>query len=81
MYCSSCMGKISLGTLLQDIQNWVKNHLHCKSAKGQYTDLEPPQGTIVEINPIDVLCLHFMKMDPSMNGKENIIVMMDAFFT
>ena len=34
------------GTMLYDVQSWVKNCQHCKTAKGPYTDPEPPQGVI-----------------------------------
>ena len=27
---------------------------------------------------MDLLCLDFMKLDPSENGKENVLAMMDA---
>ena len=67
------------GTVLYDVQSWVKNCQHCKTVKGPYTDPEPPQGSIVANNPMDLLLIDFMKLDPSRNGKENVLVMMDAF--
>ena len=66
-------------TMLYDIQSLVKNCQHCKTAKGPYTDPEPPQGSIVANNPMDLLLVDFMKLDPSKNGKENVLIMMDAF--
>ena len=30
-------------------------------------------------NPMDLLLIDFMKLDPSRNGKENVLVMTDAF--
>ena len=71
--------KDSIWALLYDVQSWVKNCQHCKTAKGPYTDPEPPQGSIVANNPMDLLLIDFMKLDPSRNGKENVLVMMDAF--
>ena len=47
--------------------------------KGPYTDPEPPQGSIVANNPMDLLLIDFMKLDPCKNGKENVLVMMNAF--
>ena len=47
--------------------------------KGPYSDPEPPQGSIVANNPMDQLLIDFMKLDPSRNGKENVLVMTDAF--
>ena len=67
------------GTMLYNIQDWVKKCQHLKPAKGPYTDPEPPQGSIVANNPMDMLLVDFMKLDPSKNGKKNVLVMMDAF--
>ena len=66
--------------MLYDIQRLVKNCQHCKTAKGPYTDPEPPQGSIVANSTIDLLLVDFIKMDPSKNGKENVLVMTDTFF-
>ena len=68
-------------TLLQDITRWVKNcqTKQCQTAKGPYVDPDPAQGSIVANNPMDLLCIDFMKVDPSKDGKENVLVMTDAF--
>ena len=66
-------------TLLQDVTRWVKNCKQCQTAKGLYVDPDPPQGSIVANNPMDLLCIDFMKVDPSKDGKENVLVMTDAF--
>ena len=66
-------------TLLQDITNWVKNCKQCQTAKGLYVDPDPSQGSIIANNPMDLLCIGFMKVDPSKDGKENVLVMTDAF--
>ena len=52
------------GTMLYNIQSWVKNCQHCKTAKAPYTDPEPPQGSIMANNPMDLLLIAFMKLDP-----------------
>ena len=66
-------------TWLQDIINWVKNCKQCQTAKGSYVDPDPLQESIIANNPMNLLCTDFMKMDPSKDGKENVLVMMDAF--
>ena len=66
-------------TLLQDVTRWVKNCKQCQTAKGPYVDPDPAQGSIVANKPMDLLCIDFMKVDPSKNGKENVLVMTDAF--
>ena len=32
-------------------------------------------------NPLDLLCIDFLKVDPSRDSKENILVLNDAFIT
>ena len=41
----------------------------------------PPQllGVIVANNPMDLMCIDFTKVDPSKDGKENILVLTDVF--
>ena len=65
--------------MLQDIVRWVKNCKQCQTAKGLYVDPDPAQGSIIANNPMDLLCIDFMKVDPSKDGKENVLVMTDAF--
>ena len=65
--------------MLQDITNWVKNCKECQTAKGPCVDPDPTQESIVANNPMDLLCIDFMKVDPSKDGKENVLVMTDAF--
>ena len=66
-------------TLLQDVINWVNNCKWCQTAKGLYVDPDPSQGSIAANNPMDLLCIDFMKVNPSKDGKENVLVMTDAF--
>ena len=66
-------------TLLQDITSWVKNCKWCQTAKGLYVDPDPAQGSIAANNPMDLLYIDFMKVDLSKDGKENVLVMTNAF--
>ena len=36
-------------------------------------------GVIIANNPMDLICIDFTKVDPSKDGKENILVFTDAF--
>ena len=38
-----------------------------------------PEGSIFANNPLHLLCIDFVKMDPSKNGKEHILIMMNIF--
>ena len=73
------MGKILLGHFTSGCSNWVKNYQCLKTAKGPDADHEPLQALIVVNNPMDLLCLDFMKVDPSKNKKHNISAMTNAF--
>ena len=66
-------------TLLQDVKNWVENYKWCQTAKGPYVDPDSAQGSIIANNPMDLLCIDFMKVEPSKEGKENVLVMTNAF--
>ena len=52
-----------------------------QTAKGPYVDPDPSLGSIIANNPMDLLCIDFIKVDLSKDGKENVLVMTDAFST
>ena len=68
-----------LSTLLQDITSWVKYCKWCQSAKDQYVDPDPSQGSVIANNPMDLLCIDFMNVDPHKDGKENVLIMNNVF--
>ena len=47
--------------------------------QGTYNEPKPKIGHLESHNPLDLLCLDFTKIDPSRTGKENVLVMTDAF--
>ena len=56
-----------------------KNFPHCQTAKGDHVDPKPKPGTLIAHNPMNLLCVDFTTVDPSKDGKENILVLTDAF--
>ena len=66
-------------TMNHDATEYVTNCHWCHVAKGHYTGLYTQQGSLVANNPLDLLCIDFLKVDPSRDGKENILVLTDAF--
>ena len=62
-----------------DVSNWVSQCSCCQVAKGNYTSPRPKIGHLESNNPIDLLCLDFTKIDPLRTGKENVLIMTDAF--
>ena len=58
---------------------YVTNCHWCHVAKGHYTGLHTQQGSLVANNLLDLLCTDFLKVDPSRDGKDNMLVLTDAF--
>ena len=67
------------GTMNHVVTEYVTNCHWCHVAKGHYKDLQTQQGSLVANNPLDLLCINFLKVDPSRDGKENILVLTDAY--
>ena len=66
-------------TMNHDATEYVTNCHWCHVAKGHYTGPHTQQGLLVANNPLDLLGIDFLKVDPSRDGKENILVLTDAF--
>ena len=65
--------------MFHDVTNYVKNCPHCQAAKGDYVDPKTKLGSVIAHGPMDLLCIDFTRVDPSKCGKENILVLTDAF--
>ena len=66
-------------TMAHDASEWVKGCRRCHIAKSDYNEPKPKLGNSISNNPLDLLCIDFTKVDPSRTGKENVLVMTDAF--
>ena len=66
-------------SMAKDAQNWVTNCRRCQIARGDYNQPKPTIGHLEAHNPLDLVCLDFTKIDPSRTGKENVLVITDAF--
>ena len=62
-----------------DATEYVTNCHWCHIAKGHYTGPYTHEGSLVANNQLDLLCIDFLKADPSRDGKENILVLTDTF--
>ena len=65
--------------MVKDAQNWVTGCHRCQVARGNYNQPKPKIGHLKVNNPLDLVCLDFTKIDPSKSGKENVLVITDAF--
>ena len=66
-------------TMNQDIIGYVTNCHWCHVKKNHYTVLHTQQGLLVANKSLKLLCIDFLKVDLSRNGKENILILTDAF--
>ena len=62
-----------------DADHWLSNCQQYIVAKGNYSEPKTLQGSLVSNWPLELLCIDFTKVDVSKGGKENILVLMDAF--
>ena len=65
--------------MYQDITEYVTNCHQCHVTKGHYTGPHTQHGLFVANNPWNLLCIDFLKVDPSKYNKENVLVLTDAF--
>ena len=57
-------------TMNHDVAKYVTNCHQCHVVKGHYTGQHTQQGLLVANNPLDLLCIAFLKVDPSRDGKK-----------
>ena len=71
--------KVYWPTMYADADHWLSNCQWCIIAKGDYSEPKTLQGSLVSNWPLELLCIDFIEVDVSKGGKENILVLMDAF--
>ena len=62
-----------------DATKWVSQCAQCQVAQANYMTPRPKISHLESNNPMDLLCLDFTKINPSRIGKENVVVITDAF--
>ena len=63
----------------QDVTKYVTNCHWVHVTKGHYTGPQTQQGSLLGNYLLHLLCIDFLKIDPSRHSKENILVLTDAF--
>ena len=71
--------KVYWPTMFADADHWLSSCKQCIVVKGDYTEPKTLQGSLVAHQPLELLCIDFMKVNVSKGGKENILVLTDAF--
>ena len=59
--------------------HWISQCERCLISKGDYTEPKTQQGSLTAQQPLELLCIDFTKADVAKGGKENILVLTDAF--
>ena len=65
--------------MFADAERWVSQCQRCLISKGDYNEPKTVQGSLVANQPLELLCIDFTKADVAKGGKENILVLTDAF--
>ena len=66
-------------SMFTDTNHWLSQCERCHIAKGDYTEPKTQQGSLIAHQPLELLCIDFTKADVAKGGKENILVLTDAF--
>ena len=65
--------------MFTDADCWLAQCEWCLISKGDYNEPKTVQGSLVANQPLELLCINFTKADVAKGGKENILVLTDAF--
>ena len=71
--------KVYWQSMFADTDHWLSQCEQCHIAKGDYTKPKTQQGSLLAHQPLKLLCVDFTKADVAKGGKENILVLLDAF--
>ena len=71
--------KVYWPSTFADTDHWLLQCKRCHIAKGDYTEPKTQQGNLIAHQPLELLCIDFTKADVAKGGKENILVLTDAF--
>ena len=74
-----CREQFYWNAMYKDVAEYVKDCPHCQVAKATYVGPKTQPGSIIANGLLDLLCVDFTTMDPSRDGKENVLVLADAF--
>ena len=65
--------------MFTDTDQWLSQCEWCLILKGDYTEPKTQQDSLVAHQPLELLCIDFTKANVVKEGKENILVLTDAF--
>ena len=62
-----------------DIKQWILKCERCTVAKFPHNKVRSPLGRLMASAPLDVIAIDFTMLEPSSDGRENVLVMTDVF--
>ena len=65
--------------LRADVKRWVERCERCAVAKMPHIKTRTPMGRLMATRPLEVVCVDFTILEPSSDGRENVLVMTDVF--
>ena len=65
--------------MFTEVDTYFSDCKQCQALKGHYSGPKIQLGSLSARQPLELLCIDFTKADPSKGGKENILVLTDAF--
>ena len=65
--------------LRADVRRWVERCERCAVAKMPHLKTRTPLGRLTASRPLEVVCIDFTVLEPSSDGRENVLVMTDVF--
>ena len=71
--------KVYWPSMFRDTVHWLSQCERCLISKGNYTEPKTQQGSLTAQQSLELLCIDFTKADVAKGGKENILVLTDAF--
>ena len=65
--------------MFTNADHWLAQCEWCLISKGDFNEPKTVQGSLVANQPLELLCIDFTKADIAKGGKENFLVLTDAF--
>ena len=65
--------------MLDDVREACQRCQRCQLSKKPQNPVHQPQGHLIATQPLEIVAMDFIKMDPASDGREDVLVMTDVF--